>query len=481
MTETHEPEAVDPVLPLDPARLEWPTDTPPAGFADAVVDAFLGEDGAASGSGPERGHRPPPGRVRWQVPALVVVAAALALWLGSRLLDRPVRGELQAEGIATTSIGDRAVAVARPGARLTWDGTRRGGVRVSQASGRVFYRVEPGETFRVHTPNGSVRVTGTCFEVEITDMNVNTKDMKIATAGAALATMVVVTVYEGGVVFANGGEELALRAGDRGHAAGAGAPRRGTGNVGTGDGVDDGALAALVKSQAREIAALRAQVETGAEAGSEGADGSGDGTERIEDPEVCALAARDDGEACSFLEPTPETLQQMARCGAVRADIPGYLDDLAPPRNIDRLARLLGVEDPDEKERILAAAQAHYDEFNRDLRAIYVELGGDVDLAQDAPPEAVQSLVLDFFDDDMMGTVARQIAQERAGLADPPDPTEWSLEQRTMRLLSEVGNRFEHHLTRELGPERARELRRQNDGWPLSARVVSGTCRDDGE
>ncbi len=70
--------------------------------------------------------------------------------------------------------------------------------------------------FVVHTPAGVVRVTGTCFRVEVSDMKlINRQNLSGAAVGAALGAAVVVTVYEGRVLLARdkGGGEVELRPG----------------------------------------------------------------------------------------------------------------------------------------------------------------------------------------------------------------------------------------------------------------------------
>lgn len=461
-----DPDRIEEVPPFDVERLGWDVDSPSPEFADRVVEVLEGKGSATST--PERTAPRRQVSPRWVwVAGAGVAAAGLALWLVRAPSPETIRGQLSAAAVATEDIGQRAVVVAQPGAELYWSGEEGGAFRVTQKFGRAFYRVDTGQPFRVDTPTGSVRVTGTCFQVEVETMK--TKDMKVATAGAALATMVTVVVYEGSVVFANGGHDVALGPSQRASAVGMEAPSLKGEQV---------ALApeatAVMRRQEREIARLRAQLET-AEPGK--GEAPADEPAPPEDPRVCALANRDDDSTCSFLEPSPETLQRMANCGAVRTDIPGFLDNLVVPNDVGRLAADLRVEDEGEREHLLAAAQAHYEEFQRELRALYLELGGDPEIADDAPPEAIEAMVRDLADEDALGRVVVQLAQERAGLAEPPGAGELPVEQRTVRLLAGVGDRFEHHLSRELGPERARELRRVNDGWPRSSRVVSmGSC-----
>src|SRR4029079_5784500 len=88
----------------------------------------------------------------------------------------------------TTRIGARGVAVVEPASDLTWNVDDRGAARVDQRTGNVFYRVEHGAPFIVHTPAGDIRVTGTCFRIEVDSMNTKQKMIASGLTGAALSS-----------------------------------------------------------------------------------------------------------------------------------------------------------------------------------------------------------------------------------------------------------------------------------------------------
>jgi hypothetical protein len=96
----------------------------------------------------------------------------------------------------------RGRAFAEAGTHLAWSISAAGDVRVSPPAGSVFYRVEPGGEFVIVTPAGDVTVR-TCFRVEVAPMALSVVDNKqralFALGGAALASAVLVTVYEGRV------------------------------------------------------------------------------------------------------------------------------------------------------------------------------------------------------------------------------------------------------------------------------------------
>jgi ferric-dicitrate binding protein FerR (iron transport regulator) len=90
----------------------------------------------------------------WAAAGLAAVAASALLYQSTRPASE---GDASAEGERReVHIGDRAVAVLEPGAKVHWKGNV-----VEQSQGSVFYRVERGDNFRVHTDAGEVQVLGT--------------------------------------------------------------------------------------------------------------------------------------------------------------------------------------------------------------------------------------------------------------------------------------------------------------------------------
>jgi hypothetical protein len=175
---------------------EWPTMDPPAGFAERVLERV-------------QPARKPARRLRrrWLGlgAAAVAVAASLALGVGRP----PSRGEAIAKERMELAMGTRAKVVLEPGAKLAWDGDE-----VVQDRGDVFYRVEPGARFRVHTPAGDVEVKGTCFTVKVRSDEMQKRDVKAGAVGAALSALAFVAVYEGKVAVSHAKERVELAAGE---------------------------------------------------------------------------------------------------------------------------------------------------------------------------------------------------------------------------------------------------------------------------
>jgi hypothetical protein len=213
--------------PLSRAIRESHVPAPPEGLAERVAGRILsGRTGGVMADGRLRLQSP---RWRAAVAALAGAAAgaaltALALLAGGSGDQPVVAGRRLAEARETVAVGKRAVAVLEPGAAIRWHTEPGGVLTVEQSAGEVFYRVESGP-FAVVTPEGTVRVRGTCFRVEVADMKLTKDTLKGAALGAAVASAVVVTVYEGRVSLANRSGETELTAGDTGQSTPGQAPR----------------------------------------------------------------------------------------------------------------------------------------------------------------------------------------------------------------------------------------------------------------
>jgi hypothetical protein len=201
---------------------------PPDGLAARVTAEILATTASA-----------PPPRWSWRVGlrglGLVALGAALAaLYFGRARLVPVADGARVAAARETVALGHRAVVVLETGADVHWRAGVAGGLNVVQARGTAFYRVDAGP-LSVETPSGTVMVKGTCFRVEVEEMKQTAKPApgasggvwKGAVAGAALATVTLVTVYEGRVSLAGRqGGALQLEAGESARLSPAAAPER---------------------------------------------------------------------------------------------------------------------------------------------------------------------------------------------------------------------------------------------------------------
>jgi ferric-dicitrate binding protein FerR (iron transport regulator) len=400
----------------------WPAMTPPEGFADRVLAA-----------------RAAPVAVKQRWPKSLVVggcaAVAQIFLMMSAAEKHPGHGEVAAVERTTVALAERGVAVAEANAQFTWRVDDYGETEIDQRAGDVFYRVEHGGPFVIHTPEGDVRVTGTCLRVEVEAMK-PTKQMILSGAvGAALASAVFVTVYEGHVSAESKGTRTELTAGA--HATLGGATPVALGSAGD----STPAVRAMAEQQ---ITALRARVrELEKQVGSKerGVDAAGDGR--------------------PWYDPSHEQLVEWAAKCHVRFDEPN-LDHFTPMTKL-----------PDDNDRGIEASEL--DDYNaamaemakqwHDLvRGLYIETTGDTAGAETLSIDAMRREVDEKSPRDEHQQILQKISRERAGLASPPaDMSKTSPLERLVRGFGAVGDQSEAALARRIGAARAKAIRA--DGW----------------
>jgi ferric-dicitrate binding protein FerR (iron transport regulator) len=200
-----------------------PEEEPPAGFADRVVkEAMAGE----------RVQPAPPRtlasvRLSRQLGAAVIVAGSIAAAVAAIWPSHatPIIGDQIASERMQIEITQRAVLVLEPGAHVTWQGDV-----VTQDEGDVFYRVDRGGKFVVHTPAGDVEVQGTAFRVKVRtedSMRSGRRDVASGAIGAALTALAFVGVYEGKVRVSHAQESATLTAGESAQAGPGGVKKTG--------------------------------------------------------------------------------------------------------------------------------------------------------------------------------------------------------------------------------------------------------------
>jgi len=190
-------------------------------------------------------------------------------------------------------------------------------------------------------------------------------------------------------------------------------------------------------------------------------------------PKACALSRGD--EDCPFLEPDDETLNEMARCGIARLEVPslptlGSKADVFPAK----WRETAGVTDA-EHELLEKTAQ----KFAADLQRQWVDLaervGVDRKWAETSPPVVVSSRIFAEFDEDQAASAIERIARERAGWEPKDEDIPETLEA-AVRLRVEAGDAYEAAIAEALGPERAAELRASGDGWPGAHAATGNQC-----
>lgn len=195
----------------------------------------------------------------------------------------------------------------------------------------------------------------------------------------------------------------------------------------------------------------------------------------VEDREAVTCANRMDG-TCPFLEPSQESLEEMARCGTVKYDYPvGLLNSepfqLAP--NIVETASVISRE--------LGSIHEVADSFRDELRPKFTELllqYPDVGPLEAMSLEDMRLALVNRETEAIkeVQNVRRNLARARAGLEEaviPRTPTE-----KFETLMAGLGDDFEKKLAAVLGASRARELRVVQDGWGATT-IVGGRCDPD--
>jgi hypothetical protein len=440
----------------------WTAPEVPAGFADRVIAAMAPAQAAPVRTGRWAG-------AKWVVIGAAAAAAVLVWQLRGGTGRATATGSAAPSVRQTLAVGGRATAVAEPGANLSWsvDGS---GAAVAQSAGDVFYRVERGGPFRVETPHGTVLVTGTCFRVETRgelDMKRPWREIAAAGVGAAL----VVTVYEGSVLFAgkDGGKEpvvagQVLAAGPGGEGA---VVREvdGEGIVAAdmpaapGESASREELFQRDQVQRAEIASLRARVRQLESGGGPGRD---------------PHAARD-ASGRPWFDPSKEDLVKFAAECRVRYDLPPVMGTEPKPIG-PRMAKDLGIapEETGAVNKVLAEIHRFY---VAELRKLYVEVTGDAARADDLSPEAMGHELEDKSPPGEASRVNQRIARERAGMDQPPaNLASLPAIERFMRLRAGLGDRTEQDLAAVVGAERARTMREENGGWGMRQEVAG--CAD---
>jgi ferric-dicitrate binding protein FerR (iron transport regulator) len=447
----------------------WDADEPPPGFADRVVRKALSEgqgeatatpraEGSAgsAGAGVEPAKAPRP-LARRRTFAAVVTSLALAagalFWVTSR---PPASGEISADTERTeVRIGDRAVAVLEPGARLSF----RGGT-VDQTKGNVFYRVEPGGGFRVHTAAGDVDVTGTCFRVDVKASGrsdeMQARDVKMGALGAALALGMSVAVYEGKVAVSHAQERVTLKAGESADVSDAdgvvvtSAKLGAAGAAGSQDAPLEEANKSLVvtvsdmkkrletiESQKKDLEQKLSQAEEKLKAEQKGADGA---------------PAKND------FDLSQDDLVALAKEGTLKYRVPcskqaGYKPDAD-------VVNKLGLA-PQDADTIANAYKKVAEWREKNMRPICQEVLGRSELTDKMSVDSCMHLVSDFLSetDPKARTEAQQLAVDiRAGLKTPPAGEKMPPLTRMMLASTQQIKVFEEELAKSFGPDEAHRI-----------------------
>ena len=431
----------------------WPASEPPPDFADRVLQR--------ESTAPRAAANVPR---RWWM-AAVAMLVVLAGW-GAARFPRVTSGERTISARETIALGRRGLAVAEPGAHLAWHISNSGHAEIAQPTGAVFYRVEPGGPFVVTTPAGNVTVTGTCFRVEIEPMRNITERGVSALAGAALASAVLVTVYEGHVRVDKTGAAPAtveLGAGEQARIdvhppeanrtrENASAPALSVHSTNRGATTPPSLeqLEAQNVAQQARIAELEKKVA------------------QLE-PSDAFNPAGPFGKVRGF---SPEELKSFATSCELHMGLPEF--GLNPPtlRGVDADRLAISASERDAIDSILSKQNAA---FLQSLTSLYVSVTGDKAGAGQLDVPAMVNEIEAKSRQDELAAARREISQENAGLAKAPaDLSGEPAATRLYRLMNGADSNVSQALTDSLG---AAEAKRVQDSV-LPRLMVVGGCPD---
>lgn len=436
---------------------EWDAEAPPSDFAARVLDR-IGEEQPARVTTPRRWRR-------WlAIGAAATLATAAAMTL--RIGGSPSRGEAIARDRTEVAMGSRAVAVLEPGASVTWNGDD-----VVQPIGDVFYRVERGGRFTVHTPAGDVDVKGTCFTVKVKPLGAHEqgvemqkRDFKAAGIGAGVTALALVAVYEGKVTVSRASGRADLVAGQTAQAGPDGV--RLTGAVAEGQKAFDAKIAAAESSDdpaskanqnlVRQVGEYRSRLEaiTAQKAELE--------TKLHRAEEM--VAAQHDGAVPHHhdFDLSEEDWKELAKDSTVKFQIPCIRRPSEKPwaPSQDKLD-LLGMQ-PQDREIIQSAYGRSNQRVWSALKPLCASAIGSPDVADKLGPETCMHLILDAENerDSKAADEAQQaVAEIRAGLRPMPDPKK-EMNPVLAMFLAATGEskNLEADLAQSYGPDEAHRL-----------------------
>jgi FecR protein len=390
--------------------------------APDLADRFFTRlrDGAAHGTRRRRG-------LRIAAAALTVGVCAAILFAWSSRGAEPSSGALTAVQRTTIAIAGHAVAVAEPGATLAWHADSDGSVRLEQATGDVFYRVDRGGVFVVATRAGEVSVRGTCFRV-------------VVPAGDKATSPVTVHVHEGAVLLASPRGRLAVAAGESGSLAPGRAPELVRDTPAAPVASERNELLARDAAQKKRIAALEARLAEKAE--SFRGMGGTEETQKVRRPSDMSRAE----------------LEELARTCDVPFDLPPVAGSSVMDEVFDEGAQKAGLTDS-ERAAVDVVIRDFQPRHETALRDLYTELTGADGEALDPLTLAIE--IMQKSPAAEISAARQKIAAERAGQRAPPaDPAAGSVIERYLRLAIAAPDEFERALADAIGAGRAREFRR---------------------
>ncbi|MDB4995111.1 MAG: hypothetical protein JWM74_2543 [Myxococcaceae bacterium] len=445
-----------------------PEEEPPSGFADRVVkEAMAGERAQTAQPRTLASVR----LSRWLGAGVLVAATAAAavaaIWPSH---GTPITGDQRASDRVQIEVNQRAVLVLEPGAHVTWKGDD-----VTQDEGDVFYRVDRGGKFVVHTPAGDVEVQGTAFRVKVRaedNMRSGRRDVASGAIGAALTALAFVGVYEGRVRVSHAEESATLTAGESAQAGPNGVKK--TGGLADGEkefdlGAPDDTLAAnrnladSVKEYKDRLERIEGQKKTLEK-------------DLATAQEKLAIAAND-GAAPPVKNPfdlAPEDWADLAKDGTIKFRTPcSDSKEWKPkPESLDKIGLA-----PNDAVTLKDAYAKSNQRVWAQMKPLCAAAAGSPEVAEKLGASTCTHLIVDVAqaDDRAAANEAMRVVGEiRAGLRPMPGPEEKLHPVEKLFLILTAENKsFEGDLAQSFGPAEAHRVA-YADGLCASTHVFGG-------
>jgi ferric-dicitrate binding protein FerR (iron transport regulator) len=422
----------------------WGAQEPPRDFAEKVVDEAMREKRASSKG---RGARIGAG-------LLLVASMAAAVAMTVHLKDAHARGDVKATAREEVRVGGRAIAVLEPGAHVSWNDDA-----IAQSEGDVFWRVEPGARFVVHTPAADVTVKGTCFRVQLDgdEGAMNGRDVRSGAIGAVLAATAFVGVYEGKVAVSHAGQSVDITAGQQAKAGPDGVSRVGGGG---GEGEAAAAAAGTASEGEQALTAANANLASDVQRYRRKLEALEDEKKKLEKELDTAQAKLGDaGPQKSEYDLGPEDWKELAKEGELRTRVPcnGPQGDFSySPKTLDKLG--LAAQDGPVLQQALQASNARTWGV---IQPLCSQALGGIDVTKIGQTPCL-NIIMDMasakshqaYDADM-----RQVTEIMAGMRPPPAPGAQvdPLVAAELAMASESQN-LVNDLAKSLGPEEAKHV-----------------------
>ena len=374
----------------------------------------------------------------------------------------PSHGEAIAKDRLEVSIGSRARAVLEPGAQVKWNGDD-----VEQLHGDVFYRVEPGARFVVHTPAGDVEVKGTCFAVKVRgEDSMNKRDLKSGVIGAGLSALAFVSVYEGKVAVSHASEHADVSAGQSAQ-LGAGGTHT-LGELGEADRAADAAAHAVSDPLSQANDNLVAQVSEYRQRLELIAAQKSTLEDRLKATEQ-KLASSDAGGPQARGKPEYDLSQddwkELAKKGDVKYRMPCFSKEgwSFAPSQLDALGLA-----PQDGPILNDAYQHSYDRIWAVVRPLCAQaLGTSAEVVDKIGPGTCMHLVYDVSMSQNANATRQahaEVAEIRAGIIPEPPVDKQPPVMKMFLAATSANQAFQEDLTKSLGPDEAYRIANAENG-----------------